>query len=261
MIDLNYIRCFFPPAIANNNHFDRYMLKEYIQLMALSHIATTPYIGKVAFIGGTNLRLIQGIDRFSEDLDFDCKEMTESDFMAMTDSVIRYLQLSNIQVEARDNPNPKLTAFRRNLHFPQMLFDLGLTGHREERFLIKVEAQDQGIYYTPQSANINRLGFFFNLQVPPIDILCAMKLSALLTRHKGRDFYDSLFLLSKTRPNYDFLKAKNDIDSLEVLKAEIAAMRSSVNMEMKKRDFQHLLFKEENAERITQFYDFIAHLE
>ena len=260
MIDLDYIRSFFPPAIANNSRFDRYMLKEYIQLMALGHLATTPYIGKIAFIGGTNLRLIQGIDRFSEDLDFDCKEMTETEFIAMTDSVIRYLQKNNIRVEPRDTPNPKLTAFRRNLYFPQMLFDLGLTGHREERFLIKVEAQDQGVSYAPQLANVNRMGFFFNLQVPSIDILCAMKLSAVLTRHKGRDFYDSLFLLSKTQPNYAFLKAKNGIDSLQALKSAVATMQPNVNMEMKKRDFQHLLFHEENAERIIQFYDFIANM-
>lgn len=260
MIDLDYIRSFFPPAIANNSRFDRYMLKEYIQLMALGHMATTPYISNIAFIGGTNLRLIQGIDRFSEDLDFDCKEMTETEFITMTDSVIRYLQKNNIRVEPRDTPNPKLTAFRRNLHFPQMMFDLGLTGHREERFLIKVEAQDQGVAYAPQLANVNRMGFFFNLQVPPIDVLCAMKLSAVLTRHKGRDFYDSLFLLSKTCPSYEFLKAKNDIDSLEALKSAVAAMQPTVDMEMKKRDFQHLLFQEENAERIIQFYDFIANL-
>ena len=260
MIDLDYIRSFFPPAIANNSRFDRYMLKEYIQLMALGHMATTPYISKIAFIGGTNLRLIQGIDRFSEDLDFDCKEMTETGFITMTDSVIRYLQKNNIRVEPRDTPNPKLTAFRRNLHFPQMMFDLGLTGHREERFLIKVEAQDKGVAYAPQLANVNRMGFFFNLQVPPIDVLCAMKLSAVLTRHKGRDFYDSLFLLSKTCPSYEFLKAKNDIDSLEALKSAVAAMQPTVDMEMKKRDFQHLLFQEENAERIIQFYDFIANL-
>ena len=260
MIDLDYIRSFFPPSIANNSRFDRYMLKEYIQLMALGHMATTPYISKIAFIGGTNLRLIQGIDRFSEDLDFDCKEMTETEFITMTDSVIRYLQKNNIRVEPRDTPNPKLTAFRRNLHFPQMMFDLGLTGHREERFHIKVEAQDQGVAYAPQLANVNRMGFFFNLQVPPIDVLCAMKLSAVLTRHKGRDFYDSLFLLSKTCPSYEFLKAKNDIDSLEALKSAVAAMQPTVDMEMKKRDFQHLLFQEENAERIIQFYDFIANL-
>ena len=128
MIDIEYIRSFFPPAIARESRFDRYMLKEYLQLLILDHLATTPYINKVSFIGGTNLRLIQGIDRFSEDLDFDCKELGEDEFMVMTDSVVTYLRQNNINVETRDKPNPKLTAFRRNLYFPEMLFDLGLTG-------------------------------------------------------------------------------------------------------------------------------------
>ena len=66
MIDIEYIRSFFPPSIARESRFDRYMLKEYLQLLILDHLTTTPYINKVAFIGGTNLRLIQGIDRFSD---------------------------------------------------------------------------------------------------------------------------------------------------------------------------------------------------
>ena len=133
MIDIEYIRSFFPPTIARESRFDRYMLKEYLQLLILDHLATTPYINKMSFIGGTNLRLIQGIDRFSEDLDFDCKDLSEDEFMAMTDSVVTYLRQNNIDVETRDKPNPKLAAFRRNLYFPEMLFDLGLTGHKEER--------------------------------------------------------------------------------------------------------------------------------
>ena len=84
MIDIEYIRSFFPPTIACESRFDRYMLKEYLQLLILDHLATTSYIGKVSFIGGTNLRLTQGIDRFSEGLDFDCKDMSEEEFMAMT---------------------------------------------------------------------------------------------------------------------------------------------------------------------------------
>jgi predicted nucleotidyltransferase component of viral defense system len=255
MIDLAYIKSFFPPAMASDNRFDRYMLKEYLQLMILDHIATTPYVTQLAFIGGTNLRLIQGIDRFSEDLYFDCKAMSKSDFMAMTDGIIRYLRLSNIDVEPRDTPNPKLTAFRRNLHFPQMLFDLELSGH------LKVEAQDQGVEYLPEVVNVNKMGFFFNVQAPPMPVLCAMKLSALLTRHKGRDFYDSLFLLSKTQPDYGFLSAKNGIGNLDALKAAVLEMQQQVDMSQKKRDFQHLLFREENAERITQFYDYISKIQ
>lgn len=85
MIDLDYIRSFFPSSIAKNANFQKHMLKEYIQLLVLDYLANTPYISKLAFIGGTNLRLIKRIDRFSEDLDFDCKDMSKEEFMEMTD--------------------------------------------------------------------------------------------------------------------------------------------------------------------------------
>ena len=103
MIDLNYINSFFPAQIAGNATFQKHILKEYVQLMVLDYLATSPYISKLAFIGGTNLRLIKGIDRFSEDLDFDCKDLTEDEFMEMTDEVLTFLHRSGINVEARDN--------------------------------------------------------------------------------------------------------------------------------------------------------------
>ena len=252
MIDVEYIRSFFPPAIARESRFDRYMLKEYLQLLILDHLTTTPYISKMVFIGGTNIRLIQGIDRFSEDLDFDCKDLSEEEFMAMTDSVVQYLRQNNVEVETRDKPNPKLTAFRRNLYFPQMLFNIGLTGHRDERLLLKIEAQDQGVPYQPIVANINKLGFFFGVQVPPLDVLCAMKFATILTRQKGRDFYDAIFLLSKTKPNMDFLNASAGISSMEELKAALKERLKEVDLNLKKRDFGHLLFNEANADRVLQ---------
>ena len=258
MIDIEYIRSFFPPVIARESRFDRYMLKEYLQLLILDHLATTPYINKVSFIGGTNLRLIQGIDRFSEDLDFDCKDLSKQEFMEMTDSVVQYLRQNNVEVETRDKPNPKLTAFRRNLYFPQMLFNLGLTGHRDERLLLKIEAQDQGVQYQPIVANVNRMGFFFGIQVPPLDVLCAMKFSAILARQKGRDFYDAIFLLSKTKPNLDFLKARTGISSIEELKTAVNERLKEVDLNQKKRDFIHLLFNESKADRILQFAEITA---
>ncbi|MBO4536416.1 MAG: nucleotidyl transferase AbiEii/AbiGii toxin family protein [Bacteroidales bacterium] len=258
MIDMDYIRGFFPPALSRESRFDRYMLKEYLQLLILDHLATTPYFRKVSFIGGTNLRLIQGIDRFSEDLDCDCKEMSEEEFMQMSDSVVRFLRQNNIDVETRDRPNPHLTAFRRNLYFPQMLFNLGLTGHREERLLVKIEAQDQGVLYPIEVVNVNRMGFFFGVPVPPLDVLCAMKFSALLARQKGRDFYDAIFLLSKTQPNWDFLKARNGISSREELIDAISKILQKVDLNQKKKDFAHLLFNEANAERILHFRESIA---
>lgn len=257
MIDIEYIRSFFPPIIASQSRFDRYMLKEYLQLQILDYLSTTSYINKISFIGGTNLRIVQGIDRFSEDLDFDCKDLSEEEFMTMTDSVVNYLRNSNIDVETRDKPNPRLTAFRRNLYFPQMLFNLGLTGHRDERLLLKIETQNQGVAYQPIVVNINKMGFFFSIQVPPLDVLCAMKFSAILSRQKGRDFYDTIFLLSKTNPNMDFLHAKTGISTMKELKNAMKNRLLEIDLNEKKRDFVHLLFNESNAERILKFGEII----
>lgn len=257
MIDIEYIRSFFPPIIASQSRFDRYMLKEYLQLQILDYLTTTSYINKISFIGGTNLRIVQGIDRFSEDLDFDCKDLSEEEFISMTDSVVNYLRNNNIDVETRDKPNPRLTAFRRNLYFPQMLFNLGLTGHRDERLLLKIETQNQGVAYQPIVVNINKMGFFFSIQVPPLDVLCAMKFSAILSRQKGRDFYDTIFLLSKTNPNMDFLHAKTGISTMKELKNAMKNRLLEIDLNEKKRDFVHLLFNESNAERILKFGEII----
>lgn len=260
MIDLQFIRSFFPPEIAHDSRYDRYMLKEYLQLVILDYLSTTSYFNKLTFIGGTNLRLIQGIDRFSEDLDFDCNDLSEDDFMSMTDKVVSYLRKNNIFVETRDKPNPRLTAYRRNLYFPQMLFNLGLTGHRDERLLMKIEAQNQGVQYQSEVAYINRMGFFFGVSVPPIDVLCAMKFAAIISRMKGRDFYDVIFLLSKTKPNMNFLKGRSGISSKEELKSVIMTKMREVNLENKKRDFMHLTFNVANAERILHFPEIIEAL-
>ena len=163
-------------------------------------------------------------------------------------------------METHDKVNPKLTAYRRNLYFPQMLFDLGLTGHKDERLLLKVEEQDQGVTYQPEVATINRMGFFFNIQVPPLDVLCAMRFAAILARGKGRDFYDTIFLLSKTTPNMDFLQARVGIASLDELKTAVIEKLKEVDLNQKKRDFEHLLFNEANAERVLLFENVVSKL-
>ena len=89
---MEYIRGFYPPYISQNAGMQKHILKEYVELLALEWIARSPYAAKLVFIGGTNLRLIQGIDRFSEDLDFDCKGLTENEFLQMSVELVKYLQ-------------------------------------------------------------------------------------------------------------------------------------------------------------------------
>ncbi|MCK9625825.1 MAG: nucleotidyl transferase AbiEii/AbiGii toxin family protein [Bacteroidales bacterium] len=260
MIDLEQIKGYSPIELRDNATFQKYMVKEYIQLMILDFISTSSYIQKVVFIGGTNLRLVKGIDRFSEDLDFDCKNLSQEDFMKMTNDILTFLQRSGLRAETRDKSNDKLKAFRRNLYFPELLFELGLSGYREERFLIKVESQDQEFEYKPQIVNIKRAGFFFPFLVPSDSILCAMKLSALLTRQKGRDFYDAMFLLGQTEPDYKYLAIKRSIHNKEELKETLTRTTENTDLKKKYREFEHLLFNKANAEKVLRFGEFVKEL-
>lgn len=257
MVNLNLIKNYFPEQIRNNPLLDKSMMQEYIQLSILDYLSTTQYIRKLIFIGGTNLRLVKGIDRFSEDLDFDCKEMSKEEFMKMSDDVMHFLIRNGYKAESRDKNSSKRRAFRRNIYFPEFLFDLGLSGHRDERFLIKIEAQDQGVRYTPEVKNIKGCGFYFPFPVPPDPVLCAMKVTALLERGKGRDFYDVMFLLGLTKPDYDFLVKRIGIKNAAELKIEIKKSLKSINLKTKTKDFEHLLFNKEKNKRILRFEEFL----
>src|SRR5690554_5979860 len=118
MVQIEQIKQYFPVQLREQAVFEKQMLKEYLQLMIMDYLSSTPYARKINFIGGTNLRLVKGIDRFSEDLEFDCKDLSKDEFMEMTDAVLLFLERSGWRVEVRDKVNPKLTAFRRNIHFP-----------------------------------------------------------------------------------------------------------------------------------------------
>jgi hypothetical protein len=171
MISLEQIQNYFPPQIRNHPARRKYMLKEYVQILILDFLSVSPFAKKLVFIGGTNLRLVKGIDRFSEDLDFDCKDFSANEFAEMAGNVLTFLQRSGWRAETREKPNSKLRAYRSSIYFPELLFELGLSGYREERFLVKIESQNQGVDYPPIVANIKGCGFYFPFPVPPDDIL------------------------------------------------------------------------------------------
>ena len=236
--------------------------KDFWVCWTLSRLFSSPELKKsLRFKGGTSLSKVYGvIDRFSEDLDFDCKEFSAYEFMEMTDGILRFLQRSGLKVLAKDKKSQKLEAFRRNIYFPEFLFDLGLSGHREERFLIKVESQDQLVNYRSEIANIKSCGFFFPMPVPPAAVLCSMKVSAMLNRQKGRDFYDTMFLLSQTLPDFSFLAIRSGIPDLGALKKAAKAVIENVDMNKKIRDFEHLLFNKNNSKKILRVDEFFEEL-
>ena len=108
--------------------------------------------------------------------------------------------------------------------------------------------------------NIKRMGFFFPFPVPPDDVLCAMKISALLSRQKGRDFYDVMFLLGQTPPDYNYLSEKCGIKNFAELKEKLQQIAKTTNLKLKSQDFEHLLFNKANSGKVLVFGDFIKEI-
>ena len=123
---------------------------------------------------------------------------------------------------------------------------------------MKIEAQDQGIAYSREMATISRLGFYFPVPVPSTGVLLSMKLSALLTRQKGRDFYDVLYLWQRTKPDYSFLAQSQGIENEEQLLTRLQELITQTDMKMKQRDFEHLLIEPRKSEQILHFMEIIS---
>ena len=87
-----------------------------------------------------------------------------------------------------------------------------------------------------------------------------MKISAMLARGKGRDYYDVMFLLSQAEPDYAFLAARCDVRDLPGLKAAVEKALQSVDLSRKQKDFEHLLIHRDNSKRILHFREFIRSL-
>ena len=80
---------------------------------------------------------------------------------AFVGALIAYLVRNGLNVVAKEKESSRLTAMRRSILFPGLLHELGLSAFKDERFMMKIEAQDQGREYKRVSADIRRCGFFW----------------------------------------------------------------------------------------------------
>jgi predicted nucleotidyltransferase component of viral defense system len=258
MIDIKEIISYFPETLREKPQFHEYMLKEYFQYKMLDIIFNTAYGKKLSFIGGTNLRIVHNIERFSEDLDFDCFDLSREEFMDLTDLVINKISDQGINIKADDKlKDLELKAFRRNLVFPGLMYELGLSNHKEKKLLVKIESESHHFQYTPDKPIIQKFNVFTQINATPLTTLFSMKIGAVLERSKGRDFYDYLFLSGKTTPDYNYLNEKFGISSWKELKLALIANAEKVDFDVKSKDFINLMFDQNKAKKILLYPEYI----
>lgn len=174
MISIDQIEKNYPD---NLRGFKKNILREYLQYKILEMIFNSSLAPKLSFLGGTALRIVHENSRFSEDLDFDNFQLSEDEFIVLTKSIQKGLQMEGYSVEIR---NVLKSAFRCYIKLPHVLFDNALSNLKDEKILIQVDTEPHGFNYTPESVFLNKFDVFTKIAVTPPDILLAQKIYALL---------------------------------------------------------------------------------
>ena len=253
MLSLQVIEQSYPENIRG---YKRNILREYLQYKILQIIFNSKYSHKLSFLGGTQLRIIHNNTRFSEDLDFDNFGLEEAEFEEMSQRVKKQLELDGHVVEIK---NVYKGAFRCYIRIPRLLFDNKLSGYEEEKILIQLDTAPHLFSYQPEKVILNKFDVFTEINVTPIDIILSQKIYAIFNRRtaKGRDFYDLVFLLSKSKPNYDYLGGKLKISNGKILKKKLLGLCKNLNFVELARDVEPFLFNSEDAKKVELFPRFI----
>ena len=175
----------------------RNLAREYLQAQILGSLQRSGAMIPLAFHGGTALRFLYGIDRFSEDLDFALeRNPADYDFKGFLESVRTDLEAQAYSVELKVSDRKVVhSAFIR---FPGLLFELGLSAQRSEVIAVKLEVDTRPPEGAGLATTLVRRHVLLNLQHHDRASLLAGKLHAILQRAylKGRDVYDLVWYLS-----------------------------------------------------------------
>ena len=236
--------------------FSRFMLREYLQYKIVEILFESKYANKLCFLGGTCLRIVHNNKRFSEDLDFDNFGLTEKDFSEISETIRIELNKQGYLVEIK---NIYAGAFHCYIKFPSLLFNQGISGHKEEKILIQLDTEPQNFQFIPNKIILNKFDVFTSINTTPIDLLLSQKIYALINRKqkKGRDFYDIIFLFKITKPNYDYLNQKIQIKTEKELRERILLELEEINLDLISKDVEPFLFNSKDKKQILLFEEYI----
>ena len=256
MLDLKQIETFYPE---NLRIFKRNLLREYLQYVILDIIYSSGYGSRLIFMGGTAIHMIHGVRRFSEDLDFDNKGLSKEDFEDLSDKILRQLELYGYPVEIQ---NRYRSAFHCFVKFPGIFYLQDISGHIREKLTIQIDCEPQNVNYKAERVILNKFDIFLKINAVPPDVLLSQKIFAILNRPRpmGRDFYDAIFLFSKTNPSYHFLREKMKLKEetdIEEIKKKLLLKCEKINFKKLVKEVKPFLLYSHDAEKIILFPDFI----
>ena len=187
----------------------RCLVREYLQARLLQSLQDRGAFSSWLLQGGTALRFLYSMPRFSEDLDFALAEPgMPVDFRESVTSANGVFGAEGYDVGIRIND--RRTVKSAFVSFKGLLFELGLSAHSSETLSIKVEVDSNPPVDAKAATTVVRRHVLLNLRHHDKASLLAGKLHAFLARRyvKGRDIYDLIWYLSDRTwptPNIEML--------------------------------------------------------
>jgi hypothetical protein len=192
------------PALATHG------VREYLQARILLALQEAGAMIPLAFQGGTALRFLFDLPRFSEDLDFALERPDRSgfDLEALEGRITAQLRREGYEVSTRARTGGAVESLQ--LAFPGLLHEAGLSPHASQRLTIRFEVDTNPPAGAGLATTIVRRHALLHLQHHDRPSLLAGKLHAVLQRPwaKGRDLFDLFWYLSDRRwpdPNLELL--------------------------------------------------------
>ncbi len=187
------------------------MAREYAQARILLSLQRSKAMIPLAFHGGTALRFLYGIPRYSLDLDFALERPDRGyDLPSWLSAVRSELELEGYTVSI--GLSDRRVVHSAVVRLQGLLFELGLSPHTDETLAIKVEVDTRPPSGAHLETTVVRRHVTINLQHHDRASLLAGKLHAILQRPyaKGRDVFDLVWYLSDPSwppPNLALLNA------------------------------------------------------
>jgi len=191
-------------------------LKEIIQEVALLGLWRSKFFEHAAFYGGTSLRILYGLDRFSEDMDFSLLESRDDfELQPYLDAIRSELAAMNFNVEiTQRNKNVETaidSAFIKadtkehllKIDVPEEISDR-IARRDQMKIKLEIDTDPPSGFATEAKTLLQPIPFSVRSYTQPD--LFAGKVHAILQRAwkngriKGRDYYDFIWYIARDVP-------------------------------------------------------------
>jgi len=191
---------------------EEHALKEILQEIAIYGLANANFFDKAIFHGGSALRILYGLPRFSEDLDFLLKSPNPHfKWEPYMDAIIATCKQYGVHPEITDKSRVNKTVKKMFLKDDSIgkIIDLTFAHHPGKKLFIKFEIDTNPPQGSQLEVKFLEFPLDYSIITQDLGSSFAGKCHALLCREyiKGRDWYDfTWYVAKKISPNFSFLE-------------------------------------------------------